>query len=375
MHQRIYLSPPHVGTVERQLLLEAFDSNWIAPLGPMVDAFEREFAAKVGSPHAAALSSGTAGLHLCLKEQGVGVGDVVLVSSFTFAATANAVAYCGAIPVFIDSDDTSWNLDPNRLREALVDLSRQGKRVKALVCVDLYGQCANYDPILAVAAEFGVPVIEDAAEALGAFYRGRPAGSFGMAAVFSFNGNKIITTSGGGMVVSEDAKLIQRIRYLATQARQPAAHYEHTEIGYNYRLSNLLAAVGRGQLMGLEEKIAVRRRNREWYVRELGALPGVSFMPIPDWSEPNHWLTCVVIDSKAAGVDRERVRLALEAVNIESRPLWKPMHLQPVFAGCARYGGEVSERFFRDGLCLPSGSSLTAEEHGRVCGVIRGLWG
>ena len=370
-HQRIYLSPPHVGTVERQLLLEAFDSNWIAPLGPMVDAFEREFAAKVGSPHAAALSSGTAGLHLCLKELGVGVGDVVLVSSFTFAATANAVAYCGATPVFIDSDETSWNLDPNRLREALVDLSRQGKRVKALVCVDLYGQCANYDPILAVAAEFGVPVIEDAAEALGAFYRGRPAGSFGMAAVFSFNGNKIITTSGGGMVVSEDGKLIQRIRYLATQARQPAAHYEHTEIGYNYRLSNLLAAVGRGQLMGLEEKIAVRRRNREWYVRELGGLAGVSFMPIPDWSEPNHWLTCVVIDSKAAGVDRERVRLALEAVNIESRPLWKPMHLQPVFAGCARYGGEVSERLFRDGLCLPSGSSLTAEEHGRVCAVIR----
>ena len=401
MAQRIYLSPPHVGAIERQLLIEAFDSNWIAPLGPMVDAFEREFASRVHSSQAAALSSGTAGLHLCLKELGVGSGDTVLVSSFTFSATANSVTYCGAVPVFVDSEATSWNLDPELLREALVDLARHGKRPKALICVDLYGQCANYDPILAVAAEFEVPVIEDAAEALGAFYRGRPAGSFGKAAVFSFNGNKIITTSGGGMVVSEDEKLIQRIRYLATQARQPAAHYEHTEIGYNYRLSNLLAAVGRGQLMGLDDKIAARRRNRELYERALGDLPGLSFMPIPDWSEPNHWLTCVVVDpertedgrqraedghrrtegggrtSEDGGrtVDRERIRLALERENIESRPLWKPMHLQPVFAGCRVYGGGVSERLFRDGLCLPSGSGLTTEEHARVCAVVRREFG
>lgn len=370
MAERIYLSPPHVGALERQLLIEAFDSNWIAPLGPMVDAFEREFAAKVRSSHAATLSSGTAGLHLCLKELGVGVGDAVLVSSFTFAATANAVAYCGAIPVFVDSDMGSWNLDPERLREALVDLVAKGKRPKALICVDLYGQCANYDPILAVAAEFEVPVIEDAAEALGAFYRGRPAGSFGKVAVFSFNGNKIITTSGGGMVVSADAGLIQRVRYLATQARQPAPHYEHTEIGYNYRLSNLLAAVGRGQLMNLDDRIAARRRNRQLYERALGNLPGLSFMPIPDWSEPNHWLTCVVIDPVVSGTDREQIRLALERENIESRPLWKPMHSQPVFAECQVYGGAVSERLFRDGLCLPSGSSLTAEEHDRVCAVV-----
>ena len=371
MAQRIYLSPPHVGATERQLLLEAFDSNWIAPLGPMVDAFEREFAAKVGSPHAAALSSGTAGLHLCLKELGVGVGDVVLVSSFTFAATANAVAYCGAIPVFVDSDMGSWNLDPERLREALVDLVGKGRRPKALICVDLYGQCANYDPILAVAAEFEVPVIEDAASAVGARYRGRPAGSFGAAAVFSFNGNKIITTSGGGMVVSEDEELIQRIRYLATQARQPAAHYEYTEIGYNYRLSNLLAAVGRGQLMGLEDKIAARRRNREYYGRAFADLPGVSFMPVPEWSQPNYWLTCILVDPKVAGTDREKIRLALEAENIESRPLWKPMHLQPVFKDCLAYTNGVSEALFRDGLCLPSGSALTEEELGRVVEVVR----
>ena len=374
MSSRIYLSPPHVSHVERDLLLAAFDSNWIAPLGPMVDAFEREFATRVAMPHAAALASGSAGLHLCLQECGVGPGDHVLVSSFTFAATANAVKYCGAIPVLIDSEERSWNLDPELLADALRSLDRAGTRPKAIVTVDLYGQCADYDPILALAAEWNVPVIEDAAEALGAKYRGRPAGSFGRAAVFSFNGNKIITTSGGGMVVSADTGLINRLRYLSTQARQPAPHYEHTEVGYNYRLSNLLAAVGRGQLQGLDDKIAARRRNREFYGRTLGDLPGLTFLPVPDWSEPNYWLTCIVVDPRLAGTDRERIRLALEADQIESRPLWKPMHLQPVYRDCPRYDRGVSEALFRDGLCLPSGSALTETELSRVCGIVRACW-
>jgi dTDP-4-amino-4,6-dideoxygalactose transaminase len=374
MPSRIYLSPPHVSDVERTLLLEAFDSNWIAPLGPMVDAFEREFAARTGSPHAAALSSGSAGLHLCLQECGVSPGDLVLVSSFTFAATANAVRYCGAIPVLLDSEERSWNLDPNLLAEALATLDRQGRRPKALVTVDLYGQCADYDPILEIAARWNLPVIEDAAEALGARYRGRPAGTFGRAAVFSFNGNKIITTSGGGMVVSSDAALIARLRYLSTQARQPAPHYEHTEVGYNYRLSNLLAAVGRGQLRSLDDRIAARRHNRAFYQTTLGDLPGLSFMPVPDWSEPNHWLTCIVVDPARAGTDRERLRLALDAAAIESRPLWKPMHLQPVYRDCPRFESGVSARLFDHGLCLPSGSALTAEELTRIVSIIRTCW-
>lgn len=363
---RILLSPPHVSEVERDLLLQAFASNWIAPLGPMVDAFEKELAIRAGVEHAAALSSGTAGLHLALRELGVGPGDQVLVSTFTFAATANAVSYCGAQPVFLDSESRSWNLDPELLEEALQDLDRQRKRPKALLVVDLYGQCADYDPILEIAGRWNVPVLEDAAEALGATYRGRPAGSFGKAAVFSFNGNKIITTSGGGMVTSADPRLIQRIRHLSTQAREKAPHYEHTEIGYNYRLSNLLAAVGLGQLRGLEAKIAARKRNWEFYHNALAGRPGISFMPIPDWSRPNYWLTCIVVDPTRAGSDREKIRLALEAQNIESRPLWKPMHLQTVFQGCPAYDRGVSTSLFRDGLCLPSGSALTEAELQRV---------
>ncbi len=371
MEQRIYLSPPHVGPVERRLLLEALDSNWIAPLGPMVDAFEREVCERIGVPYAVALSSATAGLHLCLVESGVVAGDIVLVPTFTFIATVNAVRYCGATPVFVDCDGISWNADPAVARNSFEDLAAIGRTPKAFIVADCYGQCADYDTLLSLAAEYSVTVIEDAASTLGARYRARPAGSFGKAAVFSFNGNKIITTSGGGMVVSEDARLIERIRYLATQARQAATHYEHTEIGYNYRLSNLLASVGRGQLMGLDDKIVARRRNRELYEGELQHLPGLSFMPIPDWSQPNHWLTCIVVDPVVSGTDRERIRVALEAENIESRPLWKPMHRQPLFASCRVYGGRESERLFRDGLCLPSGSGLTTEEHARVCEVVR----
>jgi len=372
--KRIYLSPPHVSQTERDLLLEAFDSNWIAPLGPMVDAFEREFAEKVSMPHAAALASGTAGLHLSLKELKIGPGDGVLVSSFTFAASANAVTYCGATPVFVDSDRTSWNIDPEHLDLALKTLDARRQRPKALITVDLYGQCADYDAILGLTAQWDLPVIEDAAEALGARYRGQPAGSFGKAAVFSFNGNKIITTSGGGMVVSRDSQLIDRIRYLSQQARQPATHYEHTELGYNYRLSNLLAAVGRGQLRGLDEKIAKRKHIRKQYESALGDLPGIAFMPIPAWSEPNYWLTCITVDPAQAGADREKIRLALEAENIESRPLWKPMHLQPMFQDHPAFVNGVSKKLFDHGLCLPTGTAMTDDDLSRIIRTVRGCW-
>lgn len=368
---RIYLSPPHMGEKERELLLDAFDSNWIAPLGPHVDAFEREFGEKVGGAHAAALSSGTAGLHLALVLLGVSRGDEVMVSSLTFSATANAVTYMGAVPVFIDSDRTSWNIDPGLLAQELDACGRRGKLPKAVIAVDLYGQCADYDPILEACARFGVPVIEDAAEALGATYEGMPAGSFGKAAIFSFNGNKILTTSGGGMLVSGDAKLIGKARFLATQARDPAPHYQHSEIGYNYRMSNLLAAVGRGQLTQLEDRIARRRNNFEYYRKALADLPGMEFMPEAPYGRCTRWLTCLTIDPAAFGATREDVRLALEAEDIEARPVWKPMHLQPVFKDCRVRGGGVSEEIFDKGLCLPSGSSLTEGDLERIVGIVR----
>lgn len=358
---------------ERQLLLDAFDSNWVAPLGPHVDAFEREFAAKMQASHAVALSSGTAALHIALRLLGVGAGDRVVTSSLTFAATANAITYLSAIPVFVDSDAASWNMDPTLLEEALADLARQGTPARAVVPVDIYGQCADYDRLLDVCDRYNVPLVEDAAEALGAKYKGRPAGSFGVFGAFSFNGNKIITTSGGGMLVTEDAELAQKARFLATQARDPAPHYEHSEIGYNYRMSNLLAAVGRGQLSVLDDRVARRRENFEFYRETLGALPGVSFMPEPDYARSTRWLTCIVVEPTEFGATREDIRLALEAENIESRPIWKPMHLQPVFRDCPVYGGAVSGRFFEDGLCLPSGSNLSEEDRQRVVEVVRSL--
>jgi len=369
--KRIYLSPPHMGLAERDLLLDAFDSNWIAPLGPHVDAFEREFCETIGVPYAAALSSGTAALHLALLMLGVGPGDDVIVSSFTFAATPNAVRYVGATPVFIDSDSSNWNMDPGLLREELESAAKRGKLPKAVVVVDLYGQCADFGPILEACERYGVPVVEDAAEALGASYRGKPAGSFGEIAVFSFNGNKIITTSGGGMLVSADRSLVERARHLATQARDQAPHYQHSEIGYNYRMSNLLAAVGRGQLRVLRDRVARKRNIFHFYRRVLGALPGVSFMPIAGYGEPNYWLTCILVDPGPFGATREDIRLALEKENIESRPVWKPMHWQPVFKDCRVRGGSVSEMIFRDGLCLPSGTALIDVELERVAGNIR----
>ncbi|MFN8536643.1 MAG: aminotransferase class I/II-fold pyridoxal phosphate-dependent enzyme [Thermomicrobiales bacterium] len=368
---RIYLSPPHLSGLEQEHVADAFATNWIAPLGPHVDAFEREFAALVGSRHAAALSSGTAALHLALILLGVGPGDEVLVSTLTFAASANPIVYLGAHPTFIDCEPGSWNMNPALLREALAARAQVGKLPKAVVVVHLYGQSANLDPLLAACDEYGVPLIEDAAEALGATYGDRAPGTLGRLGFYSFNGNKVITTSGGGMLVSDDGDLIAHARKLATQARDAAPHYQHSEIGYNYRLSNILAAIGRGQLPVLAERVAARRRNFDRYVQLLGDLPGIDFMPEAPWGHHARWLSCITINPAAFGADREAVRRALEAENIEARPVWKPMHLQPVFADCPAIGGAVAEDLFARGLCLPSGSSLTPHDLDRVADVIR----
>jgi dTDP-4-amino-4,6-dideoxygalactose transaminase len=367
--KRIYLSPPHVFGDEQSLVAEAFSTNWIAPLGPHVDAFEKEFQDVIDVPHAVALSSGTAGLHLAMEVLGVGVGDEVVCSSLTFSASANPICYQRASPVFVDCDDT-WTLDPNLLEHELKSASAAG-RVKAVIVVDLYGQCADYQPILEICDRYGVPLVEDAAEALGATYNSRPSGGFGRLGVFSFNGNKIITTSGGGMLVAHEKGLADRARFLATQARDPAPHYEHSSIGYNYRLSNVLAAIGRGQLKTLAQRVTTRRGIFDRYLEGLQDLPGVEFMPEAPYGRSNRWLTSLTIDPGLFGADRETVRLALEAENIESRPVWKPMHMQPVFAGARMLGGAVSERLFRDGLCLPSGSSLSPDDQDRVISIVR----
>jgi dTDP-4-amino-4,6-dideoxygalactose transaminase len=368
---RIYLSSPHMGEDERKLLLDAFDSNWIAPLGPHVDGFERELAAKVGVSHAAALSSGTGAIHLALRILGVGRGDEVIASSLTFSATVNPIVYEGATPVFIDSERVTWNLDPGLREEELAACAKRGKLPKAVIAVDLYGQCADYERIVAACARYDVPLLEDAAEALGATYRGRHAGSFGAMGVFSFNGNKIITTSGGGMLVSERRDWIEKARHLATQARDPAPHYQHSAIGFNYRMSNLLAAVGRGQLRVLDARVARRREVNAAYRRLLGGLPGLEFMPESRDGRMNAWLTCVTIDPARFGATREDVRKRLEALEIEARPVWKPMHLQPVFSGCRFRGGAVAAELFERGLCLPSGSSLTDAQVVDIAGEVR----
>lgn len=372
MNPRIYLSPPHMSGSEFELLQEAFASNWIAPLGPQVDAFEREFAEVVQVPHAAALSSGTAALHLALMLCGVEAGDEVICPTLTFVASANAVRYLHAEPAFIDSERSSWNLDPNLLREELMECAARGRLPKAVIVVDLYGQSADHDSILEICGEFGVPVIEDAAEALGATYKERPVGGFGRFGVFSFNGNKIITTSGGGMLVSGDEEAIERARHLATQAREPAPHYEHSEVGYNYRLSNILAAIGRGQLKVLGDRVEARRGNFEAYSDLLGDLSGLEFMPEAAYGSSTRWLTCVTLEPEIFGATPEQVRLALEAENIEARPLWKPMHLQPLYAGNRMRGGAVAEDLFARGLCLPSGSSLSRTDIERIAGLVRG---
>jgi dTDP-4-amino-4,6-dideoxygalactose transaminase len=367
---RVYLSPPHLGTAEQELVAEAFASNWIAPLGPHVDAFEREVAAAAGVAHGAALSSGTAAIHLALRLFGIAPGDDVLCSTLTFAGTVFPVLYEGARPVFLDADRTTWNLDPGLLLEELEDRARAGRLPRVVIAVDLYGQCADYAPIEEACARFGVPLLEDAAEALGATYGDRPAGSFGRAAVLSFNGNKIVTTSGGGMLVSDDLQLIERARHLATQARDPAPWYQHSEVGFNYRLSNVLAAIGRGQMRTLAERVEARRRNFALYQEALGHLPGVRFMPEAAYGRSNRWLTTLTIDPAAFGADRDEVCRVLATEDIEARPVWKPMHLQPLFAGCPARGGQVAEDLFARGLCLPSGSNLADADRARIVGLI-----
>jgi dTDP-4-amino-4,6-dideoxygalactose transaminase len=370
MLKQILLSTPHMGSLEQEFVKEAFDTNWIAPVGPHVDAFEQEFCEVVGAKHAAAVSSGTAALHLALQLIGVGSGDEVFCSTLTFIATATPITYLGAKPVFIDSDRTSWNLDPDLFRAALDKRAKNGKLPKAVVIVHLYGQSCDIDPILEACNAYEIPLIEDAAESLGASYKNRSPGSFGKIGIFSFNGNKIITTSGGGMLVSDDQKLVEKARFLATQARDPAPHYQHSEIGYNYRLSNVLAGIGRGQLRVLEERVQARRHNFEVYQQALGNLPGIEFMPEAAFGKSTRWLTCLTIDPAAFGADREQVRLALAQEKIEARPVWKPLHLQPVFADCECIEGAVAQELFEYGLCLPSGSNLTDEDLERVTSAI-----
>jgi pyridoxal phosphate-dependent aminotransferase EpsN len=363
---RIYLSAPHMSGQEQQYIQEAFATNWVAPVGPHIDRFEAEFAERIGLRHAVAVASGTAAMHLVIRQLELKPGEEVFCSTGTFAASVNPVIYERGCPVFIDSDPATWNLDCNLLDEELKRCARRATLPRAVIAVDLYGQCADWDPLRSICDFYKVPLIEDAAEALGATYGGKPAGSFGWANIFSFNGNKIITTSGGGMLATNDAELAARARFLATQARDPAPHYEHSSVGYNYRLSNLLAGVGRAQLRVLDERVTARRAIFEQYQSALASEPGITFMPEAPYGRATRWLTCVLIDADRFGATREEVRLHLEAQNIESRPVWKPMHQQPVFKNCRRVGGEVSEQFFADGLCLPSGSSLTASEIDRV---------
>ncbi len=372
---RIYLSPPDVGQAELMRIQEAFTENWIAPAGPHLDAFENEMCQVLGGGvHAAALNSGTAALHLALKLSGAGPGDEVFCSTFTFVAPANAIRYVGATPVFIDSEEATWNMDPELLARALRERAEDGVLPKAIILVHLYGQGAHLDPILEICREHGVPLIEDAAEALGSTFKGKALGTFGDFGVFSFNGNKIITTSAGGMLVSPDATSVQKARFLASQARDSAPHYEHSEMGFNYRMSNVLAGIGRAQLTTLDQKVAKRRALYDLYREALGDLPGIGFLPEAGKDAPNRWLTCVTIDPGTVGTDVETLRLALEARNIESRPLWKPMHLQPLFAGAECYGGTISENLFQTGLCLPSGSGLTDDEFARVVQSLRTNW-
>jgi pyridoxal phosphate-dependent aminotransferase EpsN len=370
MNKPILLSTPHMGDRELEFVKVAFDTNWIAPVGPHVDAFEREFCQVTGAGHAAAVSSGTAALHLALRLVDVEPGDEVFCSTLTFAATANPITYIGAKPVFIDSDRTSWNMNPDLLQAALLKRAHIGKLPKAVVVVHLYGQSADIEPILQACRQYDIPLIEDAAEALGAKYKGHSLGTFGRIGIYSFNGNKIITTSGGGMLVSNDPELVVKARFLATQARDPAPHYQHSQIGYNYRLSNVLAGIGRGQLLVLGDRVAARRRNFEVYQQALSKLPGIEFMPEASFGHATRWLTCLTIDPKTFGADREQVRVALANQHIEARPVWKPLHLQPVFADCECIGGSVAEELFTQGLCLPSGSNLTDEDLEQVIDAI-----
>ncbi len=366
----IYLSVPHMGGQEERFVHEAFQSNWLSTVGPNLSAFEEEFAARLGLP-AVALGSGTAALHLGLRALGVGPGDEVMVSTLTFVATVNPIVYLGATPVLIDSERSTWNMDPALLARALARKAEAGRLPKAVVPVHLYGQCADMDPILEACGRYGVPVLEDAAEALGATYKGRPAGSLGEVNVFSFNGNKIITTTGGGMLVAKKKALVDKVRFWSTQARDRGVAYEHSEMGYNYRLSNVLAGIGRGQLQVLDDRVRRRREVAFAYRDAFADLPGFNLMPQAAYGLHTNWLSVFLIDEKRLGLGRDALIDALARADIESRPVWKPMHLQALYGQVERYGGEVAEDLFQRGLCLPSSSSMTAEEQARVVAVIR----
>jgi dTDP-4-amino-4,6-dideoxygalactose transaminase len=374
---KIWLSSPHMGGDEIKFVQEAFDTNWVAPVGPHIPAFETELAAYTGVKHCSALSSGTAAIHLALIILGVQREDEIICSSFTFTGTCNPIVYQGAKPVFIDSEKGTWNMDPELLEEAIQDrIKKTGKRPKAIIPVHLYGMPAQMDKIMAIARNYEIPVIEDAAEGLGSTLHGQKLGSFGNLSVLSFNGNKIITTSGGGALLSNNESWIQKSRFLSTQARDPAPHYEHSEIGYNYRLSNICAGIGRGQRNVLDERVRQRRANYDYYRAEIGQIPGIDFIAEPTGYFSNRWLTTILVNpDKTNSVTREDLRLALEKENIESRPLWKPMHKQPVFKDCAAYTSGVSEELFDKGLCLPSGSNLTGVELQRVTSLIKEMLG
>ncbi|MGO4940663.1 DegT/DnrJ/EryC1/StrS family aminotransferase [Fundicoccus sp. Sow4_D5] len=369
-NKKIWLASPHMSDegYEMHYVRDAFDTNWVAPLGPNVNEFENELAAKVGSKHAAALTSGTGAIHLALKAAGVGGGDIVLCPTLTFSATANPIIYENAIPVFIDSDYETWNMDHKALEAAL---QKYGDKVKAVLVVHVYGLSADMDKIMEICSKYKVTVIEDAAESLGAYYKGKHTGTFGEFGVFSFNGNKIITTSGGGMLVSNNEEKIKKVRFWSTQSRDAARHYQHSELGFNYRMSNVVAGIGRGQLKVLDQRVAKKKYIFEFYKRELGQLEGVEFMPINDWNEPNYWLSVMIMKGKVRPLD---VMEALEKDNIESRPVWKPMHMQPFFAEYDYVGSDVSEKLFENGVCLPSDTKMTDEDLERICGIIKGLW-
>lgn len=371
--QRIWLSSPHTSGRELKYLQQALDSNLIAPLGPNVNEFEKEIAGYIGMKHASALSAGTAAIHLALILLGIESGDEVIASSFTFSATVNPIRYVNAMPILVDSEPETWNMSPVELERAIIDRISKGKKPKAIIVVHLYGMPAMMDEIMAIASKYEIPLIEDAAEALGSHYKGKRLGSFGLMNILSFNGNKIITTSGGGALLSDDDELISRSRFLATQARDQAPHYQHSTIGYNYRMSNIVAGIGRGQMEVLDERVEKRRENFFYYKEQLSGVNGISFQEEPNTDYySNHWLTTILIDpQKSKGKTREDLRLYLESKNIETRPLWKPMHLQPVFAACPAYTNGVSDRLFETGLCLPSSSNITNDERDTVVSSIK----
>ena len=376
--KRIYLSAPHMSGHEQDYIKEAFETNWIAPLGPNVDAFEQAMVEYSGAKAAAALSAGTAAIHLAFILLDVKPGDTVFCSSLTFSASANPICYQGATPVFIDCDEDTWTMSPAALERAFQDAEAKGKLPKAVIVVNLYGQSCDMEPIIAIASRYNVPVVEDAAESLGSTYKGQKCGTLGKLGIYSFNGNKIITTSGGGMLIGDDKELIEKARFYATQSREPARYYQHEKLGYNYRMSNIVAGIGRAQIKILNDRVARKREVFAKYKKELAGLEGLSFMEDAAYGTSNKWLTVIRIDPKISPVKPLEIMETLEKQNIESRPVWKPMHLQPVFDTCEFFaeeeGQDVSTKLFEQGVCLPSGTQMTEDEQDRVIEIVRGLW-